>query len=170
MPDEKPTVQIAAVPDWAVELKVLATATKDDVRELRADVGLVANDLSLVKERVTLLERDRDNERDRVARNSNRVKELADTTSNADLSLQAQQSDVIVKVRETHALAMSADQKATETQAAVAEIRAIATESLATQTELYTELLKVTKQPLVRKIAYGLAGLAVGWLTAKGLL
>jgi len=56
MPDDKPTTQLPAVPEWAVELTRLAKTTKEEVRGLRADVGLVANDLSLVKERVAIIE------------------------------------------------------------------------------------------------------------------
>lgn len=47
--DEKPTVELPAVPPWAVELT-------REVKGTRADIALVANDVSIVKDRVAVVE------------------------------------------------------------------------------------------------------------------
>jgi uncharacterized phage infection (PIP) family protein YhgE len=52
-PDNRPTAQLPAVPDWAVEL---TKSVKSGFAEVKADLSLVANDVTVVKDRVTVVE------------------------------------------------------------------------------------------------------------------
>lgn len=168
MPDEKPpekvTTQIPKVEIMEGLLKQLTTSMQEqfgkvhsDNAVLRADVGLVANDLSLVKERVTLLERDRDDERARVARHSSRVKELAETTSSADLSHDAQIAAEIV-ARKKLEDDVEEIRKSTQWIFTVAsKLHALVFENKRNKVIIGLVLIALTKA--VEK-----------WLTAKGLL
>jgi hypothetical protein len=56
-PEAKPTVRMSEVPIWAIEL---TKNVKEGIAELKADVQLVSNDLGIVKDRVLILERERE--------------------------------------------------------------------------------------------------------------
>jgi hypothetical protein len=159
MPDEKPTekvtTQLPAVPEWAVEL---TRTTKDGFRAVRADLELVANDLSLVKERVTIIETWRNDQDQRLNRNSNRVRDLADTTSHVDLTVQAVKSEAIVKQ-------MEQDRKIAETHTMVEAVKA----ETAQQTAILARLDKVASNPLVKTVATALGTAILTWLASKGL-
>ena len=159
MPDEKPpekvTTQLPAVPEWAVEL---TRTTKDGFRAVRADLELVANDLSLVKERVTIIETWRNDQDQRLNRNSNRVRDLADTTSHVDLTVQAVKSEAIVKQ-------MEQDRKIAETHTMVEAVKA----ETAQQTAILARLDRVASNPLVKTVATAIGTAVLTWLASKGL-
>lgn len=152
---EKPTTELPAVPAWAVELM---RTTKDGFARLAADVGLVANDISLVKERVTLLESWRTEQELRVSRASLRVKELDAATSQVDLEIQARQAEEVLK------------RQALEKQIAETHTRV---ESLATTQEtqlaILTRLDKVASNPLVKTVATAVGTAILTWLASKGV-
>ena len=51
--DEKPTVEIAAPPPWAIELTKRVTS---GFVEMKADISIVANDVSITKDRLGVVE------------------------------------------------------------------------------------------------------------------
>jgi len=63
-------------PDWALELTKNITAA---LNELKADIGLVSNDLGILKDRVTLLEAFRSEQDARATRASAGVRGLSNT-------------------------------------------------------------------------------------------
>lgn len=152
---EKPTTELPAVPAWAVELM---RTTKDGFARLAADVGLVANDISLVKERVTLLESWRTEQELRVSRASLRVKELDAATSQVDLEIQAKQAEEVLK------------RQALERQIADthARVEALST-SQETQLAILTRLDKVASNPLVKTVATAVGTAILTWLASKGV-
>lgn len=154
-PPEKPTTQLPAVPEWAVEL---TRTTKDGFRQVRADLELVANDLSLVKERVTIIETWRNDQDLRASRNSNRVKELAEATSHVDLTHDAKIAAEIVARQEL-------ERRVSETHATVETIRA----ETAQQTAILARLDRVASNPLVKTVATALGTAILTWLASKGL-
>lgn len=52
-PPEKPTTQLPAVPDWAIKLTM---DMKEGFAKIGGDISLVANDVSVTKDRVALIE------------------------------------------------------------------------------------------------------------------
>lgn len=159
MPDEKPpekvTTQLPAVPEWAVEL---TRTTKDGFRAVRADLELVANDLSLVKERVTIIETWRNDQDMRASRNSNRVKELAETTSHIDLTHDAK---IAAEIVERQKLA----REVAETRAIVEVVKS----ETASQTAILARLDRLTSNPLVKTVATAVGTAILTWLSVKGL-
>lgn len=159
MPDEKPpekvTTQLPAVPEWAVEL---TRTTKDGFRAVRADLELVANDLSLVKERVTIIETWRNDQDLRASRNSNRVKDLAEATSHVDLTHEAKLAAEIVERQRVA-------RDGAETRAIVEKLQA----EMSLQTAILARLDKVASNPLVKTIATALGTAILTWLASKGL-
>ncbi len=85
-PEQPKTTQIAAVPQWAVEL---TQAMKSGIAEVRADVALVSNDLGLLKTRVSIMEGLRTEDDMRASKYSGGIKSLS--TSNAEQDAQLAQ-------------------------------------------------------------------------------
>ncbi len=85
--DDKPpqpsTTKIDAIPQWAAELSQSVTR---GFTELRADVQLVATDVSVVKDRVRIVEKRLDEHDTRATANSMRVR----VTSEVDLKQDAE--------------------------------------------------------------------------------
>ncbi len=115
--DEKPTVEFDAVPDWAVKL------TERMIREFtntNANISTVANDVTIVKQRVGILETWKATVESTPSvpppLTSMQVRAIADEhPSKVDLAIQAAQAEEIIKgqerdrkIAETHALAESA--------------------------------------------------------------
>ena len=159
MPDEKPpekvTTQLPAVPEWAIEL---TRTTKDGFRQVRADLELVANDLSLVKERVTIIETWRNDQDMRASRNSNRVRDLAEATSHVDLTHDAKIAAEIVARQKL-------ERDTAETRELVERLRA----ETASQTAILGRLDKVASNPLVKTVATAVGTAILTWLSVKGL-
>lgn len=154
-PPEKVTTQLPAVPEWVVEL---TRTTKDGFRAVRADLELVANDLSLVKERVTIIETWRNDQDLRASRNSNRVRDLAEATSHVDLAHDAKIAAEIVARQKL-------ERDAAETRALVERLQA----ETASQTAILGRLDKVASNPLVKTVATAVGTAILTWLSVKGL-
>jgi chaperonin GroEL (HSP60 family) len=56
MPPQPPTTRLEAVPPWAIEL---TRSMKEGFRVTNANIEMVSNDLSVLKERVSVLETER---------------------------------------------------------------------------------------------------------------
>jgi len=93
-----------------------------------------------------------------VSRNSNRVRELAETTSSVDLTVQAKQSEMIVKQ-------MEQDRKQDEMHARIEKLAA----SQEIQTAILARLDKLTQNPLVKTVATAIGTAVLTWLASKGL-
>lgn len=153
-PPEKVTTQLPQVPEWAVEL---TRTTKDGFRAVRADLELVANDLSLVKERVTIIETWRNDQDLRASRNSARVRELADSTSHVDLTHDAKIAAEIVARQEL-------ERRVAETHAMVETVKAETSQ----QTAILARLDRVASNPLVKTVAASVGTAILTWLAARG--
>jgi hypothetical protein len=144
MPSQPTTVQLPAVPPWAIEL---TKSVKTGIAELRADVALVSNDLGIVKDRVTILESRRNDDDARAARISGGVRNLS--TTDAEQSAQLAQERA---ARE--ALATKVDELATTN---------------VTQLAILTRLDKVASNPTVKLLMFAIGTIVTGWLAGKGL-
>lgn len=103
-PQEKATVQLPAVPDWAIELT-------REVKGARADIGLVSNDLGVVKDRLNIVEAWKVEQDARAAKNSMRAQQ----SSEVDLDHEAKIAAAIIRqdklekaIHDTNALASAA--------------------------------------------------------------
>jgi hypothetical protein len=120
-------------------LVAIATLT-GEVRGARADISLVSNDLSIVKDRVTVLETER-------TKLSGGVRQL----SNADLSKDAIISQLSKKVDDLATTVVTIDAKTD------------------LQTDLLNKLVKLTEKPVVKLVATAIGTAILGYLSAKGL-
>lgn len=133
---EVPVSQMDAV---LLELRTLREESKAQSQELRADIHLVANDLTIVKDRVRVLERRQDESDDRARNQSERVR--GESRTNED------QNGAIAKlVVDVEALA-----KVQETQLAI-----------------LTRLDSVAANPMVRRVAYVFGSAVLAYLASKG--
>ncbi len=143
-PEQPKTAQLAAVPQWAIEL---TQAMKSGIAEVRADVALVSNDLGLLKTRVSIMEGLRTEDDMRASKYSGGIKSLS--TSNAEQDAQLAQ-----------------ERAAREDLAK--QVAALAT-SNATQLAILSRLDKVAANPTVKLILFALGTIATGYLASKGL-
>lgn len=143
-PAEKPTVEIAQVPQWAVNLTIMV---KDGLREMGADIKLVSNDLGIVKDRINIIESWKNDQDSRSARTSQRVQ-------------QASQSDL-------EQVAQLAQERAAREELA-GKVDALTT-TQATQLAILARLDAVAKNPLAKTLAAMLATAAITWLAAHGV-
>ena len=151
MPKQPTTTQMPAVPDWAIEIKMAVTegisSLREDVSEVKGKVGKLEGDVTLLvangqtaNDRLSRMEYWRDRVEERLHRNSDRAR----TTSQVDLGHDA----------------------------AIAEVKtdlAAVKEDVGAALVILKELAKIQAHPLVRKIAYGVGLLIVGWLASKGI-
>ena len=138
-PDEKPTVEIPAVPAWAVELT-------REVKGARSDIALVSNDLGLLKERVVLIEKRVTDGEERAARTSNAVKGQSQT----DLAHEAKLAEFEVWKQEVATKADLAATTEAQTAAIVSGVKA----------SIDGVFTRATTNPTLRRLAYAAAGLA----------
>lgn len=146
-PEEKPTVEMAPPPAWAIDLakRVNEGFSLVDNRlakveaELKADIQLVANDLSVVKDRVRLAERRLDDADERAKSNSIRAKSLSEEDAKQDSAIATLVQDV-----------------------------AALKETQATQLAILARLDKVAANPMVRRVAYAAGGAVLAYLAARG--
>ena len=144
MPESRPTTQLPAVPQWAVEL---TQSMKEGFRLTNANIEIVSNDVGVLKDRVTILESRRNDDDARASKHSGGVRALSQT----DLAHDAQLAQERL-ARE--ALASKVDKMATETSQ---------------QTLLLAQLLKLTEKPVVKLIATAIGTAVLTWLSARGL-
>ena len=140
MPPQPTTKELPAVPQWAAELTIL-------VKRMAADIGLVSNDLGILKDRVGILEAAKVETENRASRNSAGVRGLSSANLEQDAQLLQEKT-----ARED--LAVKVDALDTKTDA---------------QTLILKELLKLTEKPVVKLIATALGSAILSWLAAKGL-
>ncbi len=137
MPEQPKTTKLEAVPPWAVEL---TRAMKSGIAEVRADISLVSNDLSVVKDRVTILESER-------TKLSGGVRGLS--TTDAEQAAQLAQERA---AREALATEVADLKKTNETQLAI-----------------LARLDKVASNPLVKTVVAMMATALLTWLASHGV-
>ncbi len=143
-PDQPKTTQLAAVPQWAIEL---TQAMKSGIAEVRADIGLVSNDVGLLKQRVSIIESLRVEDEARAVKLSGGVRGL----SSAD---------------QQQAAALANEMTARE--ALAAEVKALTTMQ-ETQLAILGRLDKVASNPLVKTIATAIGTAILTYLATKGI-
>jgi|CXWL01.1.fsa_nt_gi hypothetical protein len=153
--EEKPTIQLPAVPDWAIEL---AKSVKSGFKETNANIELVATDLTIVKERVAVLEKSHAALDERIGRTSNRARQA----SESDLEHEAALATEVARRQEL-------ERKLEATHATVIAIE--------TKTDIQTEMMRAAfasvaafaNTPRV-KIAGGIIfGILCGWAARYGI-
>ncbi len=143
MPESKKTTQLAPVPEWAIEL---TKSMKEGFRQTNANIDLVSTDLSIVKDRVAIIESWKNDSETRMTRTSGRVTQA----SQVDMEQAAQ---------------LAQERAARESLAA--EVASIKAET-SSQTLLLAQLLKLTEKPVVKLVATAIGSAALSWLAAKG--
>ena len=144
MPESKPTTKLAPVPEWAVEM---TKSMKEGFRQTNANIDLVSTDLSIVKDRVAIIESWKNDSETRMTRTSGRVQQA----SQVDLEQAAQ----------------LAQERAARESLAI-EVAAIKAET-STQTLLLAQLLKLTEKPVVKLVLTAVGSAVLSWLAAKGI-
>jgi len=115
-PDNRPTAQLPAVPDWAVEL---TKSVKSGFAEVRADLSLVANDVTVVKDRVTVVEQ--------------RVATLEESRKNTSMRVRESQSTDMEHAAQLAQLSAKFEEAiAAQTKAQTSEIAALVKQAAAT--------------------------------------
>ncbi len=143
MADERPqppTTKIEAVTDRKM-LEELTRAVKEGFANLQTDIQLVATDLSVVKERVRIIERRQDESDERGKKHSGGLARGSDVDARHDAAI----STLIVDVAHLK-----------ETQS--------------TQLAILRRLDAVAANPMVRKVAYAVGGAILSYLALKGYL
>ena len=138
--DGAKTASLPAISPEMVALTLLGQTMSAGFRETNANIALVSSDLSLVKDRVALLETER-------TKHSGGLRGLS--TSNAEQDAQLAQERMA-------------------REALAAEVAAIKAET-STQTLLLGQLLKLGEKPVVKLIATAVGTAILTWLSTKGI-
>lgn len=141
---DKPTTQLAAVPAWAAEM---SRAMKDGFAMTNANIELVSTDLSVVKDRLVIVESWKADIDTRASRTSARVK----MASENDLSHDAQ---------------LAQERMARESLAKKVDSLTVTQE---TQLAILSRLDKVASNPMVKTIMTILGTALATWAASKGL-
>lgn len=144
MPPQPKTVELPAVPTWAVEL---TQSVREGFARTNANLELVSNDLSLVKERVALLESWKISSETRAARTSDAVR----SASQVDVEQAAQLA-----------------QERAAREALAAKLDALSGTQEA-QLAILSRLDKVAANPIVKTLAAMLATAVITWLASHGI-
>ncbi len=135
MPKQPKTVEIPAMTDRA-----LLEDMSREVRGMRADLGLVSNDLGLLKHRVSIIEGLRTEDAMRAAKLSGGVRGLSQSDDGQNMQI----ASLAVKVDGL-------------------------TQSQAVQLAILSRLDKLAEKPAVKVILFALGTIATGYLASKGL-
>ncbi len=146
-PEQPKTTQIPAISPIEVAITQLTRTVESGIRELRADVGLVSNDLSIVKDRVGIIESWKNDQDARASRTSAGVRSLSTTDAAHEAQLAQERA-----AREALAKEVS-DLKATNE----------------TQLAILGRLDKVASNPLVKTLGAMLATAVITWLATHGV-
>ena len=138
------TVQMQAVPTWAIDLKLAVDDLRTEVRGSRADIALVSNDLGVVKDRVVVLERRADEQDRRATSNSQRVRENSQQDLGQDAAIAAIKTEVDALREENRA-------------------------QTAILTKLGDKADKLLENPRVKAVAWALLMALLTWLGSKGI-
>lgn len=130
-PPEKPTVELDKPPAWAISL---SEKVSHGFAEVKADISLVANDVSIAKDRIGVVETRVKQLEDRSDTNSIRAK----GASEVDLKHEAVIANLVVKATGLE-----------ETQAAQTAKLADIEKKTDVQTAMLTKAFSLTKDPRV---------------------
>lgn len=141
-------MSLPAVPQWAIEMMQATKAGIAEIRadvadaraETRADVGLVSNDLGLLKTRVSIIESLRVEDEARTVKLSGGVRGL----SSSDLAHEARIAELGTKVDDL-------------------------AKTNATQLAILSRLDKVASNPVVKTIVTILVTILGTWAASKGI-
>ena len=146
-PEAKETVEMPPPPAWAI---ALSEKVNDGFRAVRADIGLVANDVSILRERVVVIERWQLDTEVRIDASSKRAQE----PSQHDLELKTE---------------VNAEREAREALAKeVAETKALVVENTEATLAIKKAVVGITTNPKVKTAAKALFYLIVAAAAAKG--
>lgn len=98
--ERKATTKIEKVEIVEGLLKKLEGIVTDGFRTMRADMGLVANDLSLLKDRMDIVEKWKIEQDQRASRNSTRVEEMRASSVSTNLEQDSKIAEGIIKQQE----------------------------------------------------------------------
>lgn len=136
--------------DIGARLQEILSGQVEGFRAMRADLSLVANEVDTVKERIGTLE-ERTNAIDGWRKNnSERVRGLAEQTSEHDLTHDAKIASEIVA---RQALEMKVDGLVAATSA---------------QTAILQRIERLASNPIVKQAATAIGAAILTWLAAKG--
>lgn len=144
MPEQPKTTQLAAVPEWAIEL---TRSMKEGFRVTNANIEVVSNDLTVVKDRLVIVERWKGEQDERASRMSTGVRGL----SSANLEQDAQLA-----------------QERAAREALASKVQEL-TDSQAVQLAILTRLDKVASNPTVKVLLFLAGTAATGYLATKGI-
>lgn len=146
-PDYKPTAKLEQVPAWAIALTEKVTT---GFARLGADIGVVANDVQVVKDRVVILEKWKLENEERVRSHSGGVRQLS--TDNA-------KQDAAIALLHT-----KTDQQSEK----LAVIEAKVEENTIFTKQAIAGFFKTPLGMAILGLAMAAAGYATNWLTAHG--
>lgn len=145
MPAQPATKQLPAMTDRAL-LEDLSRVVRTGIAELRADIQLVSSDLSVVKDRVVILEKFKLESEERQTRYSGGARQLSESDSKQDAAI----ASIIVE-----------QGKARERDEAT---QALVRENTALTVEFKRRALSVTKHPAVIGLMLAAIAYATHWL------
>lgn len=153
MPEElPPSAPAPPSGDTSVEmLRALDAKITRGFRDAHQDYQLLSGEVRVLAERTDAVERRQEIAERRAQRNSDRAKDLAQTTSDHDLEHDSRIAAGIIR------------QKKLEDD--VSALR----EETASQTEILRQLVGLSKNPVVKHIATAAGAAILSWLAAKGL-
>lgn len=152
-PPEKVTTQIPKAEIMEGLLKQLTQTMVDGFHSVRADMRSAEERAEARFARIEQRQAEHDA---RAARHSDQAKALETTTSNADLSIQAKQSEVIVKQLEQ-------ERKQNEMHARIETLAA----SQEVQMAILGRLDKLFANPLLKAVAAAVGFAILQWLSTK---
>jgi tetrahydromethanopterin S-methyltransferase subunit G len=162
MPDEKITSKLSEASILNARLDKFQESLESGFRNLRIDINLLGNDISIVKERMTSVENRVGAIEGSGSRRSDAVKALDTRTSQSDL---AQDAQIARLIEQNQAL----EAQVTEARQQVKNLTAIAV-------RLESVASSIVGNRLVRRIAIlsgyvviGLLALIIIWLGSKGI-
>lgn len=147
-PETKDTVAMEPPPAWAI---ALSEKVNDGFRAVRADVALVANDVTILRDRVVVIERWKLDVEDRQAKHSGGL--------TRESQVNEEQNAVIAKVlNRIEAIEANQETAAKERADTAAKVDAI-----------YDSVVGVIKNPKVKFVGRVLFGIAMAYAAAKGI-
>jgi ABC-type phosphate/phosphonate transport system ATPase subunit len=147
MPEQPKTAKIAAANPLEIAIIELTRSVRSGIAELRVDIGLVSNDLGIVKQRVSIIESLRVEDEARALKLSGGVRGLSQ--HDAEQSTQLAQEKAAREALATKVDELSASQDV--------------------QLAILGRLDKLAANPTVKVLLFALGTIATGYLASKGL-
>ncbi len=151
---EKPTVKFQAITDRAL-LEDLTQVVKQMRTEIRADMHLISSDMSVLKDRVVIIEKWKIESDERATKHSGGARELANTDSRHDESI----ASIVVSVNDL-----------TKSQAVQSTLLSNLTSAMSRNTaltdEIKTSVTSAIKHPAFIAMLIAVVTFVTGWMGA----